>query len=267
MKKHLLLFLVVASLFSFSCNNKSAKGKSTMDTSHNSANSLDWNGNYKGTLPCADCPGILNELTLNNDNTYILRIKYLGRDSIAQEESGSFSWNSEGNTITLENSKNRPAKYFVGENKITQLDLNGNRITGALAENYVLTKQATGMDTGKKSNAELVETYWKLTELMGKPVATPAGAREIHIILKKQDNRIQGFTGCNNLMGSYEIREGNLISFKGLASTKMACPDMSIENQLNEVLGRVDNYSILGDNLSLNKARMAPLARFEAVYH
>jgi heat shock protein HslJ len=91
--------------------------------------------------------------------------------------------------------------------------------------------------------------------------------REVHIILKKQDNRIQGFTGCNNLMGSYELREGNLISFKGLASTKMACPDMSIENQLNEVLGRVDNYSILGDNLSLNKARMAPLARFEAVYH
>jgi hypothetical protein len=34
-----------------------------------------------------------------------------------------------------------------------------------------------------------------------------------------------------------------------------------------EVLGRADNYSILGDKLSLNKARMAPLARFEAIYH
>ena len=47
----------------------------------------------------------------------------------------------------------------------------------------------------------------------------------------------------------------------------MACPDMSMENQFIEVLGRADNYSILGDKLSLNKARMAPLARFEAVYH
>jgi len=124
------------------------------------------------------------------------------------------------------------------------------------------------MDTGKKLNAELPETYWKLTELMGKPVAPPAeGVREIHIILKKQDNRFRGFAGCNNIMGSYELKDGNYINFKEIAGTKMACPDMSLENQLMEVLGRVDNYSILEDRLSLNKARMAPLARFEAVYH
>ena len=113
----------------------------------------------------------------------------------------------------------------------------------------------------------MVETYWKLTELMGKPVNPPAGVREIHIVLKKQDGRFQGFAGCNNIMGSYELKDENFIGFKGIASTKMACPDMTIENQLMEVLGRVDNYSILGDKLSLNKARMAPLARFKAVYH
>ena len=68
-------------------------------------------------------------------------------------------------------------------------------------------------------------------------------------------------------MGSYELKEGNLITFKQVASTQMACNDMNIENQFKEILERTDNYSILGDKLSLNKARMAPLARFEAVYH
>jgi heat shock protein HslJ len=45
----------------------------------------------------------------------------------------------------------------------------------------------------------------------------------------------------------------------------MACEHMEIENGLNKALVTADNYSLNGDNLSLNKARMAPLARFKAV--
>ena len=268
MKKLFSLFVVACCIISFSCNNKTAKGKPAVtDDTHTSANSLDWQGTYKGTLPCADCQGILTELSLNNDNTYVLRTKYLGRDSRSQVENGTFSWNKEGNKIVFADAKNKPGHYLIGENRITQLDLSGNKITGALADHYILTKQPNTMDSGKKPNAELVETYWKLTELMGKPLATPAGVREIHIILKKQDNRIQGFAGCNNIMGSYELKDGNFIRFQNVASTKMACNDMTIENQFMEMVQRVDNYSILGDKLSLNKARMAPLARFESVYH
>ena len=268
MKKILFLFVVVASTFSFGCSNKTAMGKSAATgNAHSSANSLDWQGTYKGTLPCADCQGILTELTFNKNQTYILKTKYLGKDSIEREEMGNFEWNKEGSTIIIAGTETSTGQYQVGENRITLLDKSGNKITGALAENYVLTKQGNHMDGGKKSNVELVGTYWKLTELMGKPVIAPAGVREIHIILKKQDNRIQGFAGCNNIIGSYELKDGNLISFKDLASTRMACPDMSMEDQFKETLEKADNYSILGDTMSLNKARMAPLARFEAVYH
>jgi heat shock protein HslJ len=50
-------------------------------------------------------------------------------------------------------------------------------------------------------------------------------------------------------------------------STLMACPDMETEQMLLGIFERVDNYSLSADGktLSLNKARMAPLARFEAV--
>jgi len=47
-------------------------------------------------------------------------------------------------------------------------------------------------------------------------------------------------------------------------STKMACENMEVENDLTKALMAADNYSMDGDNLSLNKARMAPLARFKA---
>ncbi len=268
MKKLLFLFIAACGgLLISSCNNKTAKGttKTGVDQ-HTSANSLDWNGTYKGTVPCADCEGIATELILKRDNTYTLKTQYLGKDDAVQDEQGSFSWNKEGNAITLANLKGKPNQYRVGENGITQLDMSGNKIMGAFSEKYVLTKQPF-MDTAKKSNAALLETYWKLTELMGKPVSSPPGTRELHIILKKQENRIQGFAGCNSIMGSFELKEGNFITFKEVASTRMACADMSIENQFKEILGSVDNYSILEDKLSLNKARMAPFARFEAVYH
>jgi len=115
-------------------------------------------------------------------------------------------------------------------------------------------------------DASLEETYWKLTELMGQPVPRPEpNKKETHIILKS-GNRIQGFAGCNNIMGAYEVGDKFSISFSGVASTLMACPDMKTEETLKEVLEQADNYTIKGNTLSLNKARMAPLAKFEAVY-
>jgi heat shock protein HslJ len=48
-------------------------------------------------------------------------------------------------------------------------------------------------------------------------------------------------------------------------TTMMACENMDVESGLNKALVAADNYTIKGDILSLNKARMAPLARFQAV--
>ncbi|WP_321540799.1 META domain-containing protein [Flavobacterium piscinae] len=74
------------------------------------------------------------------------------------------------------------------------------------------------------------------------------------------------FAGCNNMMGSVEFKdEKSLIKFTKGASTLMACPDMTTEQEFAEMLEKVDNYSINGNNLSFNRGRMAPLARFEAM--
>lgn len=108
---------------------------------HNSANSLDIEGVYKGILPCADCRGIETEIAVNRDKTYVKRIKYLGKDDNIYGIKGTYTWNRAGNTITLSGIKDAPNQYFVGENTLTQLDMSGNRITGDLAARYVLKKQ------------------------------------------------------------------------------------------------------------------------------
>lgn len=112
-----------------------------VDTDHNAQNALDWNGTYQGTLPCADCEGIEVTLTLNTDGTYALTEKYLGKENGEFSSNGNFNWNAAGNTISVPSDDGAFAKYFVAENQLFRLDQQGQRITGDLAEKYILSKQ------------------------------------------------------------------------------------------------------------------------------
>jgi heat shock protein HslJ len=116
------------------------------------------------------------------------------------------------------------------------------------------------MNTG-----EILEKKWKLIELRGQPVADIINGKMPFIQLLKTDSRYVGTAGCNGIGGTYTLTGNNRIQFSRGMSTMMACEHMEIEQGLVEVLQMADNYSISGNTLSLNKARMAPLARFEAV--
>ncbi|WP_288369577.1 copper resistance protein NlpE [uncultured Algoriphagus sp.] len=107
----------------------------------NSMNALDWEGTYVGTLPCADCEGIETELTINYDGTYSYKTTYLGKESEAEEVTGTFQWDENGSVITLAGLDGAPGKYKVGENRIWHLDMEGKQIEGDLADKYILTKQ------------------------------------------------------------------------------------------------------------------------------
>jgi heat shock protein HslJ len=128
------------------------------------------------------------------------------------------------------------------------------------------SKAADGTKNPKaEMTTELLGTYWKVVEINGQAVTNPpANQKEAHIILNKEGNRLQGSGGCNSLMGSFEVMEGNRIKFTGVASTMMACPDMAIESELGKAIEMADNYAINGKYLMLHKAKMAPLVKFEA---
>lgn len=152
MNKNILFLCLIASLKTLSaCSNTQESTDSQEEvtveemkqyTSDNSATSLDWNGTYKGTVPCASCEGIETTLTLNTDLTYKIVTNYLGRnDALEQENTGYFTWDETGSIITLEKVAQGPTRYKVGENRIWQLDMEGNMITGELADHYILTKK------------------------------------------------------------------------------------------------------------------------------
>jgi heat shock protein HslJ len=119
--------------------------------------------------------------------------------------------------------------------------------------------------TGSPQASVITDRRWKLIELEGKPVADQVNGKEPFILLQKNDARYTGTGGCNGVGGTFTFLENGKIKFSQGMSTKMFCENMEIENGLSKVLTIADNYTISGDNLSLNKARMAPLARFKAV--
>jgi heat shock protein HslJ len=128
------------------------------------------------------------------------------------------------------------------------------------------TKSADDANLSKTNmSTELLETYWKVIEINGQPVTNPpVNQKEAHIILKEEGKRLQGSGGCNTMTGTYELMDGNRIKFSGVASTMMACPDMTIETALGRAIEMADNYALNGKYLMLHKAKMAPLVKFEA---
>lgn len=84
--------------------------------------------------------------------------------------------------------------------------------------------------------------------------------------LMPQRNGVQGFAGCNRLMGSYELKGENL-KFGRMASTRMACQNgMELENSFMQALESTAKWKIEGEHLELSDLTGTLVARFESRY-
>ena len=134
-----------------SCNTQSAENTETPAAEtvennpespdmHTSETSLDWDGIYTGTLPCADCEGIETTIVLSKDKTFERTAVYKGRKDSKFNDKGKFSWDKAGRVITLELTDEK-LSYQVTEGNIVLLNKEGKVNAGELAELYILTKQ------------------------------------------------------------------------------------------------------------------------------
>lgn len=250
MKKINLLFVALFAAFTFtSCQSSSTK--KTIDEVDTKESIPEFFGAYSNVLPCADCEGIQTTLVLDEDMTFEKFTRYLGKEITPFVEEGTFSWNASEKKITLENgNSDSPAQYILLENGLLQLDMDGNKIDSELADQYLLFP----ID-------HLVNHHWRLTELFGKPISEELHD-EPYLIFQTKENQLTGNAGCNSLSGYYILRSGNRIEIPPFVKTLKMCLNMEIENQLSKAIGMTDSYSITQDTLSLNRARMAPLAKF-----
>lgn len=115
-----------------------------------------------------------------------------------------------------------------------------------------------------KTSWDLQNTYWRLRQLNGQPVLLSEQQREPHFVLSGKDGRMHGFAGCNRMMGGYEST-GDKLTFKGVATTMMACPNgMETEAAFGKALQQTVRFRIDGADLQLFDAEGKQLAQLEA---
>ncbi len=123
-------------------NDSGDQPSASSEISHTAIKARDHIGLYTGFLPCADCDGIETSLYLMANNAYLLTKVYKGKEDKKEYKNiGDFKWNDDGTAVTLSNITNAPNQFVIEDTRAIQLDMEGKRIEGDLADRYVLTKQ------------------------------------------------------------------------------------------------------------------------------
>jgi uncharacterized lipoprotein NlpE involved in copper resistance len=150
MKMQYLFLILVTLVFSGCKNEQKDTTEQTLpdlpagqapDAAHNSQNSLDWEGTYKGTTPCLEpCKGIMTEITIKRDSTYSLSVQAIGQEETPRTFKGTFYWDKSKNGITLDANGDHH-KFKVQEGSLKELDKFGDPKQLGKQEDYILKKQ------------------------------------------------------------------------------------------------------------------------------
>lgn len=235
---------------------KKKKDKNNPWTSLAPTKVKEWDGVYLGSVPCADCEGIKTMIRLTKDNKFVIQTKYVGKGPDVYEDKGKIYWNKDGFTLLLLAGKD--SSYAkIADNKLILLDRDGKLITGPEAPYYTLSKD----------KVSILEKYWRLVELNGKPIADVAGrTKEPFIMFKAGTPSFSGNGGCNTLLGKYELGNNNKIGFSNLVTTMMSCPDLDTEQALRDALESTDHFIVTEEFLKLEDANKRSTAKFVCVY-
>lgn len=127
----------------------------------------------------------------------------------------------------------------------------------------MLRRVAKGRTPPAAGGARPLEgTYWRATELAGKPTPKQDPKSEAHLQFKA--GRVSGSDGCNRLTGSYQLR-GDDVTFGQMAGTQMACLNPSgTEGPFRDALRSATRLTVVGDRLELLDATGKRLAVFFA---
>lgn len=117
---------------------------------------------------------------------------------------------------------------------------------------------------GSTKNAATLSSIsgeWNIIEVNGTAVVPAPGQEFPFIGFNTKDGKVYGNSGCNRLMSSFDVNaKPGTISLGALGSTRMACPDMTVEQNVLAALGQVKMYKKLGkENIALCASSNRPL--------
>ncbi|MGH7893459.1 MAG: YbaY family lipoprotein [Candidatus Binatia bacterium] len=161
-----------------------------------------------------------------------------------------------GDTLLFTSAAGSPVLTHGAPRKITIVARPAGR-------NERLVPQEAAGHGAPKAGAALEGTYWKLILVGGEPAVILPEAHEAHLTLEAEGKKLGGSSGCNRLLGTYEL-DGEHLRFAQVGSTRMACaePLMKQEHAFVQALEGTTTYRATSETLELRDGERV-LARFE----
>lgn len=101
---------------------------------------------------------------------------------------------------------------------------------------------------------------WSIIEINGSEVVLAEGQDFPFIAFETATNKVHGNSGCNRFFGTFEAgAKVGKIELGTLASTRMMCMNMTLENNVMNTLKNVKGYKIVKDKLALTNSRNRPI--------
>lgn len=155
-----------------------------------------------------------------------------------------------------------------------QISVAGKLMFSSTTANPVLTQGAGSApaivlqrttEGAAAADSALINTYWKVTEIQGKPVVVREHQSEPHIILQAEESRFVGSGGVNRVLGTFTVNGQSLTLAPGPMTLMAGPPEaMAQEQAFVDAIKTVTGFSVSGDKLTM-LAGEKPVLKFTAV--
>lgn len=129
------------------------------------------------------------------------------------------------------------------------------------------SNQSENQNQQTEATTSIFEINWVLNELEGNPVSETETSQSIPTIqFDATENRFYGRGGCNQYNGGFEFdSETGEVELSQIAATKMACPDMDLENRYFTMLNEVERIEQSSQILKFFNDSGETIAQFEVM--
>lgn len=124
-------------------------------------------------------------------------------------------------------------------------------VTAVCAGALMLTM--SGCSSSKNMPKVDLAGEWNIVAVDGEKINTE---HMPYIGVDLETKRIYGNAGCNQMMGTVELDslKPGVIHFAQVATSRMVCPDMEVENKVLGALNKVNGYTETADGVALTDA-------------
>jgi heat shock protein HslJ len=188
-------------------------------------------------------------IQLRENQNYELKKTYLEVNKPMEEFTGKFSWTNDDSAVDLERAELFQVQEFRLMKEIIYLS------GGSPSEKYYFPQVDVGPLDGEISS-ELVGD-WGVYKRIGEDGKWTD--KTFSTLSFTKTGKIRGESACNAYYGTFSVPASQRLYLSPISSTKMACPNLSAEQEFLDALNKATYYYKFGEQLILISEDLKPL--------